>query len=372
MSSRTPVFVAALVGLAVLAGGLAHPASAGTIRDDRADSLYLDLAQQPAYAPVGEMTVSTSGGGVLGSGTLVANDWVLTAAHVVDEATSATFSVGGATYQATEWYVHPAWTGSSSNSGDLALVHLANVVEGIVPAKLYAGTGEVDTVGTIVGYGQSGTGLTGAITPAGTKRAGQNLIGGLGSVIGYPDTTLLVDFDYPNPTATGKAICLDLEYLPAPGDSGGGWFLEENGQTYLAGVTSFLYALDFVADADYGDIAGAVRVSDYIDWIQPYLPGKLPGDIDGDALVNLQDLAILAGTYGQCGTDLPADLTNDGCVNLGDLAMLAGHYQFPATAAAPTGDIPPDATGTVAITPEPATGTLVLISSGLALLRRRR
>ena len=59
--------------------------------------------------------------------------------------------------------------------------------------------------------------LTGAYTPAGTKRAGQNLIGGLGDVIGYSDQILLADFDYPDPNATGKNIALDLEYCAAHG-----------------------------------------------------------------------------------------------------------------------------------------------------------
>ena len=177
-------------------------------------------------------------------------------------------------------------------------MRLNRPVASITAARLYAGTDEVGQVATIVGFGQTGTGLTGAILPAGTKRAGNNLIGGLGDVIGYSDHSFLADFDYPDPNATGKAVALDLEYLAAPGDSGGGWFIDVGGQTYLAGVTSFGYAPDGDLNFGYGDIMGATRIGDYMNWINSIVSLQIPGDYNGDGVVNAADYVVWRETDG--------------------------------------------------------------------------
>ena len=68
----------ALVGGIALTGGVC---AAGTIRADRLDSDYRAYAAEPQFAAVG----SYSTNGWFGSFTLIAPDWALTAAHVVDE-----------------------------------------------------------------------------------------------------------------------------------------------------------------------------------------------------------------------------------------------------------------------------------------------
>lgn len=62
--------------------------------------------------------------------------------------------------------------------------------------------------------------------------------------------------------------------------------------------------------------AGAVQVG---------LPqGPNPGDLNGDGIVNAQDLSILLGAWGQWGS--AADLNGDGIVNAADLAILLGNW----------------------------------------------
>jgi hypothetical protein len=56
----------------------------------------------------------------------------------------------------------------------------------------------------------------------------------------------------------------------------------------------------------------------------------IPGDINGDFKVNLQDLAILANAYGSKPTDAKwnanADVDGNGAIGLSDLVALAQHY----------------------------------------------
>ncbi len=51
------------------------------------------------------------------------------------------------------------------------------------------------------------------------------------------------------------------------------------------------------------------------------------GDINGDGTINIQDLSILAGYWGQTNPEAPlADLNGDHIVNIQDLSILAGHW----------------------------------------------
>ena len=96
---------------------VAYSASvAGTIRHDRADQLYLNLAAETQYAAVGRFDWTVPGGSGLASGTLISDQWVLTAGHVADDATGSTleFTIGGQTYQGVESIINPNWTGDVS------------------------------------------------------------------------------------------------------------------------------------------------------------------------------------------------------------------------------------------------------------------
>jgi len=51
--------------------------------------------------------------------------------------------------------------------------------------------------------------------------------------------------------------------------------------------------------------------------------GAIPGDLNGDGVVNAADLAIMLGAWGTAG---PGDLNSDGTVNAADLAILLGSW----------------------------------------------
>ena len=60
---------------------------------------------------------------------------------------------------------------------------------------------------------------------------------------------------------------------------------------------------------------------------------QLKGDINGDGIVNIQDLVLVAGKLGQTGAN-SADINGDGIVNVQDLVLVAG--ALGTTAAAPS------------------------------------
>ena len=257
--------------LGIFASTVCHPivTRGATIRDDQPDSGYLNLGASPDYASVGLFVNSW---GYTGCATLISPDWVLTAAHVLTAASSGTFTIDGISYTSDQLVTDPSWDGNVLDGNDFGLVHLSSSVAAIPPAMFYTGTSEFGQVGTYVGYGFTGTGLTGWKTLDNQKRAFQNVIDGN---FGNPQLFLGSDFDSPHTTANnvwGDATPLPLEGCVAPGDSGGGLFITMDSQTYLAGVISFVASTGGNANSIYGDLSGAGRISSAIPWITSIVP----------------------------------------------------------------------------------------------------
>ena len=166
-----------------------------TIRDDQPGSSYLELASSPDYLSVGLFVNSW---GYTGCATLIAPDWVLTAAHNLTAASSGIFTLNGNSYPSAEFVSHPSWDGNAFNGYDLALVRLGAPVAGVTPAALFTSALELGQVTTFVGYGFTGTGLTGWQSLDNQKRAFQNFVDG---DFGNPSVLLGSDFDNPHTTA---------------------------------------------------------------------------------------------------------------------------------------------------------------------------
>ncbi|GBL05972.1 trypsin-like serine protease [Glaciecola sp. KUL10] len=297
--------------LASILVALSLSSQAGVIRHDVDDALYRELAQQSQFQAVGDLLFNTGGAGSSFSsrcsGTLIAQNMVLTAAHCLDNAdtTVTRFEVGGDFYFGEAWMVHENWVPDSSVflGWDIALMMLSENVFGVDVANLYD-TGGDDTgeqgevIGTHVGFGATGNGLLGATQASGTKRAGNNQLDGTGLFGEDHDRIIYDDFDAPagtdpalvdgngdgtvgdglsfieNPiaaiTTRPSGTALDLEYTIGGGDSGGGFFVEENGEWYVAGVHSFTVGLEgrpAPFNGSYGDFSGSTRVSSFLDWI---------------------------------------------------------------------------------------------------------
>ena len=92
-----------------------------------------------------------------------------------------------------------------------------------------------------------------------------------------------------------------------------------------SGGTTVYYKI--YAEDVYGN-AAETKQNSFV--VMALAPTKIPGDVNGDNLVNYLDLAILASSYGkskgEVGFNPTCDLNEDGIVNYLDLAILAANY----------------------------------------------
>ncbi len=276
----------------LLVGLVAVPARAIVVQDAQNDSLYQTLGSSAPYDSVGRFMGTTNRSGFLASGTLVAPDWVLTAAHVVDGAKTLSFTIGGQTYQVDRKIVYPGWKGDLWSGNDIGLVHLTKAVGNIEPAHLYTGSGELNQADTVVGFGKTGTGNSGDTKCDGLKRGAQNVISQIEN-----KRLLVADFDNPLPAGAvplGYSRALPLEGLIAPGDSGGGLFITTSTGTYLAGINSFVGSDFGLPRSVYGNFSGHTRVSAFSDWIEARIRGEDPvlADLPQDASAKPERLTV--------------------------------------------------------------------------------
>jgi hypothetical protein len=230
------------------------------------DQMYQALGA--THPEVGQV----QGSGFGGSGTLIGSKWVLTAGHVAFAKAGGTFSISGQNYAILRSITYPGWS-FASDLYDVGLVELSTEVLGVAPAVMVSLTDDSVLLGqstTWVGYGQGGTGLTGATGQPGTLRGFTNNIDGFGPTLGLVTSSMFSDFDRPdglkNSIAGSSAFPTALEGNVAPGDSGGAVYLDGVG---LVGVISYRGRLsaDPFSNSDYGELSGASRLNQFTDWI---------------------------------------------------------------------------------------------------------
>lgn len=261
--------IASTLAAAVATAGMSAIAQAGSIRHDRSDANYQALAN--LFPSVGRLSLRGPASAWTCSGTLIGSSWLLTAAHCLEDqaanfqnATTGSFSIGGNSYAVRGGVKYSGWLNDNRNptvGADIGILQLNSNVSNVTAASRFTNTNEALQVGTYVGFGNRGTGLTGQVPgTAGTKRAGENIIVN-GSILDWSSHLLLSNFSDPRIAGSNAR---NLEYSIAQGDSGGGLFI--NG--LLAGVSTVIYNsnANFMW-GDYSDFSLATRVSSFNNWI---------------------------------------------------------------------------------------------------------
>jgi len=185
-----------------------------------------------------------------GSAVIIKPHWALTAAHMVEDAEHHTIIKDGKEYPLPYVLVYPDFEQNNFGFHDIALCYSETDFQLAFYSPLYDGLNEENQSITIAGYGFHGTFLSGGDSVDGQKRAGHNRID-------RSERGVLI-------CSPSKANRLPLEFMIAPGDSGGGMFIGNK----LAGINSFLLATDKKPDGTYGDESAFTRVSLYVDWVE--------------------------------------------------------------------------------------------------------
>lgn len=188
-----------------------------------------------------------------GSAVVIHPNWVLTAAHVVKGAANHVAILAEPAkhleYKLPHIVVHPDFNDKTFGQHDIALCYSPRTIELEFYPALYAKDDELRKPITMAGWGFTGTFSTGARQHDGKRRGGQNVISGVQPRVLVCTARRLNKFP--------------LEFMIAPGDSGGGMFIGDE----LAGINSFLMATDGKPDGTYSDESAFTRVSQYVEWV---------------------------------------------------------------------------------------------------------
>lgn len=295
----------ALPLLSTLGLGLLLASSAGCVEPEEGttEDQFRVINGDPASSNVAEYAATVGlhqrSGDQVGvspfcSGTLIASDVILTAAHCCDEAFNGPNvnpmepeevaiyfgdgpafsgnSLNGEFYAVSEVSVHPSYNRYSLEN-DICLMRLSVANQDtapVPPLPAWAGLTEADSGEMLdhVGFGYSDL----AKTEYGVKLHAEVPMAGLGcAVAGCPSPGTVGQFSY---VQDG-----DPYFGPCNGDSGGPAFISRNGTTYVAGVTSY-------GDANCEIYGVSTNVSAYQDYIDGFVGTATP-DCSADGVCNL-------------------------------------------------------------------------------------
>jgi hypothetical protein len=224
----------------------------GTIDPDVEDSKYIKYGEKFYY--IGQISIKKIDDNAFyfGSGVAYNDNVIITAAHLFYNYESAVIFINNKKIPIKKIIVHKDYNYNSFGKGDIALCFVDDNIGLSWYPKLYSDLDETDRLCSLSGFGSTGNFLTGVNKAGGIKRAGSNYID-------------LVDPFVVFCSPSEKYKKTSLEFLIAPGDSGGGLFIENK----LAGIHSFVVEnKQDKGKSKYGAISAHTRISTYKEWIE--------------------------------------------------------------------------------------------------------
>lgn len=224
---------------------------AGTIDPNTEDEKYINYAKNFHYIGllVGEKKDNTKY-----SGSVVAYkpNLVITAAHLFHESKQSIVIFNEKALPITKIIQYKDYDYNKFGKHDIAICKVSGDIGLDWYPDLYAKDDETGNICSLSGFGATGTFLGGVKESGGQKRAGSNLIDDTDSYLIFCSPSILY-----NRT--------ELEFLIAPGDSGGGLFIGNK----LAGIHSGVIE-DKInkGKSKYGAVSAHTRISVYKNWIE--------------------------------------------------------------------------------------------------------
>lgn len=281
-----PCRFAGILALLLLPLALVEPAQGIVVRHDTADSAYVvDAARYPQLFHLHARLHKK-----ICMATLIAPEWAITAAHCLEQTpildtlgrdAPYALEIAGAQYWIADYRMHPTYQAGPLLRGvDLALLRLDRAVPAVRPARLNRNLDEVGKVVQLLGWGHTGSGITGRRGNDGKFRRAENSVSAA-------DQWLRFRFDDPR---EWHSPALPLEGVPGLGDSGGPALIETDAGLLLLGV-----ALGELEGEDedrnqgrYGATEIYERVSLHVEWIDSVLQASqislaVPGQPAGPA-----------------------------------------------------------------------------------------
>lgn len=239
-------------------------------RHDKLDKEYLELGEKfPEVGKVGQRG---------GDGTLIASNWVVTAAHVAEgmyQKFGKDFNIffNGKAYEIESIFIYPEF--SPMGPHDVALVKLKSDVTGIKPVDLYRNNDEQGKDIVLVGHGDFKTGNEREWKMDGKRRAATNRVNEANPLF------IIYRFDSPD----SKEVT-ELEGTAGRGDSGGPAFILEGEKKFVAGISSAGTPGEN-GPGTYGAVEHYTRISTHLNWIDNVLQGKIK-EFNGQTLADQQ------------------------------------------------------------------------------------
>lgn len=223
----------------------------GTIDPNISDNKYIEYGKK--FECVLKLCGVYKDGTLFCASAIAINDnWILTAAHVVENAKQAkVIDTSKKEYVIDDIIIHPKYDQMELNGNDIAILHTDTPMNISYYPELYETEDEVGKVCALSGYGLTGTFNTGSKVSDDRRRAGSNRIDKI-------ENELLMC----SPSIGSEKTA--LEFLIASGDSGGGLFIDKK----IAGINSCVFATDKKPNSSYSDESGHTRVSRHFKWIR--------------------------------------------------------------------------------------------------------